>query len=90
MSLNTIHYNTSDLLNKKVKTEDKERLRNELNKKLRTQQEELIHILHKLLLFSSKEEINKLSRNFIDAILSTNDYTYLLFLIKLSGLINKL
>lgn len=40
-----------------------------------------------LLLFSSKEEINNLSRNFIDAILSTNDYTYLLLLIKLSGLI---
>jgi hypothetical protein len=89
-SLNTIHYNTSNILNKKVKTEDKERLRNELNIKLSTQQEELIHILHKLLLFSSKEEINNLSRGFIDAILSTNDYTYLLFLIKLSGLINKL
>jgi hypothetical protein len=89
-SLNTIHFNTSYLLNKKVKTEDKERLRNELYKKLSTQQGEFIHILHKVLLFSSKEEINKLSRNYIDAILSTNDYTYLLFLIKFAGLINKL
>ena len=88
-NVNTIHFNTSNLLNKKIKSEDKERLRNELNKKLSTQQEELIHILHMLLLFSSKQEINNLSRNFIDAILSTNDYTYLLFLIKLFGLVNK-
>ena len=38
-----------------------------------------------LLLYNSKEEINNLSSNFIDEILSTNDYTYLLFLIKLSA-----
>ena len=88
-NINTIYLNSSDLLNKKIKSENKERLRNELTKKLSTQQEELIHILHMLLLFSSKEEINYLSRNFIDAILSTNDYTYLLFLIKLSALVNK-
>ena len=89
-NLNTIHFNTSELLNKKVKPEDKERLRNELNKKSSTQQKELIHILYLLLLFGSKDEIKTFSTNFLDAILSTNDYTYLLFLIKLSGLINNL
>ena len=43
-----------------------------------------------LLFYTSKEEIESLSSSFIDAILSSNDYTYLLFLINLSGLINKL
>ena len=42
------------------------------------------------LFYSTKEEIQTLSNNYIDAILSTKDYTFLLFLFKLSGLINKL
>jgi hypothetical protein len=42
-----------------------------------------------MFLFSSKEEIEILSNSFIDAILSSDDYTFLLFLIYLSYLLNK-
>jgi hypothetical protein len=43
-----------------------------------------------ILLFSDKEEIKNFSDKFIESILATDDYTYLLFLLKLSVLINKL
>jgi hypothetical protein len=47
-------------------------------------------ILSLMLLFFPKEEIDSLSNSFIDAILASNDYTFLFFLINLSALINKL
>ena len=88
--LTTINYNSSKIMNKKITPQNKERLKNEIIKKnIILQKDNFNQIFSLMLLFITKEEIEILSNNYIDAILSTDDYTYLLFLIKLSGLINK-
>ena len=89
--LNTINYYTSKLMNKKITPQNKERLKNELmNKNIILKKDNFDQIFSLMLLFISKEEIEILSNSYIDAILSSDDYTFLLFLINLSALINKL
>jgi ABC-type siderophore export system fused ATPase/permease subunit len=84
-------FNSSKLINIKIKSEDKERLKNELFKKGNAKPvEDITQITSFLLLLGSKEDIKNFSIGFIEDILSSNNYTFLLFLIKLSGFINKL
>jgi len=86
-----MYFNSSKLMNIKIKSEDKERLKNELFKKGNAKQvEEITQITSFLLLFGSKEDIKNFSIGLIEDILSSNNYTFILFLIKLSGFINKL
>ncbi len=91
-TLNTIFYNSSKLINKQVRPPNKARLENEIiNKKINLQKDNVNQIFLLILLFhNTKEEIDSLSNSFLNEILSTNDYTYLLFLINLSSLIKKL
>jgi hypothetical protein len=89
-TLNTIYFNSSKLINKKIKSDNKEKLKKELIEKVNAQQEDITPMISLLLLFGSREDINNLSNSLIDGILSSNDYTFILFLIKLSSLINKL
>jgi hypothetical protein len=91
-TLNTIFYNSSKLINKQVRPPNKERLENEIiNKKINLQKDNVNQIFLLILLFhNTKEEIDSLSNSFLDAILSSDDYTFLLFLINSSTLINKL
>ena len=86
-NLSIIFYNSSQIINKRVKTEYKEKLQNEIYKKLNPEREFKLPFL---LLFCSKEEIISLSTDIIDTILSRDDYTFLLFLMKLSAFIHKL
>jgi hypothetical protein len=89
-NLNTIYYNTSNIINKKITPQNKERLKKEIiNKNIILQKDNFIQVFPLMFLFSSKEEIEILSNSFIDAILSSDDYTFLLFLIYLSYLLNK-
>lgn len=89
--LNTINYNTSKIMNKKITPQNKERLKNEIIKKnIILQKDNFNQIFSLMLLFITKEEIEILSNSYIDAILSSDDYTFLLFLINLSALINKI
>jgi hypothetical protein len=90
--LNTICYNSSKIINKKITIQHKERLKNEIiNKKINLQEDNFYQIFNLLLLFyNTKEEIQTLANNYIDAILSSEDYTFLLFLFNISVLINKL
>ena len=85
-----MYFNTSKFFNIKIKSEDKERIKNELfikgNAKL--VEEDIIQRTSFLLLFLSEEEIKNLSIDLIDYHLSSNDYTFILFLITLSYLIN--
>ena len=84
-------FNSSKLLNIKIKSEDKERLKNELFKKGNAKLvEDITQITSFLLLLGSKEDIKNLSIGLIEDILSSNNYTFILLLIKLSGFINKL
>lgn len=86
-----MYFNSSKLMKIKIKSEDKERLKNELFKKGNAKLvEDITQITSFLLLFGSKEDIKILSIGLIEDILSSNNYTFLLFLIKLSGFINKL
>ena len=90
-TLNTMFFNSSKLMNIKIKSEDKERLKNELFKKGNAKLvEDITQITSYLLLFGSKEDIKNFSIGFIEDILSSNNYTFILLLIKLSGFINKL
>ncbi|HJT85173.1 MAG TPA: hypothetical protein VJ697_11890 [Nitrososphaeraceae archaeon] len=91
-TLSTINYNSSKIINKKITLSHKERLKNEIiNKNINLQEDNFYQIFNLLLLFcSTKDEIESLSNNFIDAILKSEDYTFLLFLINVSVLINKL
>jgi hypothetical protein len=91
-TLTTIFYNSSKIINKQITPHNKQRLKNEIiNKEINLQKNNLYQIFALMLLFySTKEEIETLSNNFIDAILSSEDYTFLLFLINVSVLINKL
>ncbi len=91
-TLNTISYNSSKIINKKITPQNKERLKNEIiNKKINLQKDNLNQIFLLILLFyTSKEDIESLTNSFLEAILSSNDYTSILFLIYLSVLINKL
>jgi len=78
-------------MNKKITPQNKERLKNELiNKNIILQKDNFNQILPLMLFFIPKEEIEVLSNSSIDAILSSDDYTFFLFLINLSALINKL
>ena len=86
-NLSIIFYNSSQIISKSVKIEYKETLQNEMYKKLNPEREFKLPLL---LLFCSKEEIISLSTDIIDTILSRDDYTFLLFLIKLSAFIDKL
>jgi hypothetical protein len=86
-NLSIIFYKSSQLISKSVKIEYKETLQNEMYKKLNPEREFKLPFL---LLFCSKEEIISLSTDIIDTILSRDDYTFLLFLIKLSAFIHKL
>ena len=89
-NLNTIYNNASNIINKKITPQNKERLKNEIiNKNIILQKDNFIQIFPLMFLFNSKEEIEILSNSFIDAILSSDDYTFLLFLIYLSYLLNK-
>ena len=84
-------FNSSKLLNIKIKSEDKERLKNELFKKGNAKLvEDITQITSFLLLLGIKEDIKNLSIGLIKDILSSNNYTFILLLIKLSGFINKL
>ncbi len=86
-----MYFNSSKLMKIKIKSEDKERLKNELFKKWNAKLvEDIIQITSFLLLFGSKEDIKIFSIGLIEDILSSNNYTYILFLIKLSVFINKL
>jgi hypothetical protein len=85
-NLSIIFYNSSQLINNTIKTEYKEKLQIEIYKK---QNHEREFKLPFLLLCCSKEEIKRLSTDIIDTILSRDDYTSLLFLIKLSAFIHK-
>jgi hypothetical protein len=90
-TLNKMYINSSKLMKIKIKSEDKERLKNELFKKGNAKLvEDITQITSFLLLFSSKEDIKILSIGLIEDILSSNNYTFILFLIKLSVFINKL
>ena len=90
-TLNTMYFNSSKLMKIKIKSEDKERLKNELFKKGNAKLvEDITQITSFLLLFGSKEDIKILSIGLIEDILSSNNYTFILFLIKLSVFINKL
>jgi hypothetical protein len=88
-TFNTLYFFTSKFFNIKIKLEDKERIKNELfiKGKAKMVEEDIIQKTSVLLLFSSEEEIKNLSIGLIDSILSSNDYTYILFLISLSYLI---
>jgi hypothetical protein len=88
-TLNTMFFNSSKLMEIKIKSEDKERLKNELINKENVQQKDIIQMVSLLLLFLSKEEIKHLSNRFIDANLASNDYTFILFFMKLSFWFNK-
>jgi len=78
-------------MNKKITPQNKEGLKNELiNKNIILQKDNFNQILPLMLFFIPKEEIEVLSNSSIDAILSSDDYTFFLFLINLSALINKL
>jgi hypothetical protein len=78
-------------MNKKITPQNKERLKNEIIKKnIILQKDNFNQIFSLMLLFITKEEIEILSNSYIDAILSSDDYTFLLFLINLSALINKI
>jgi len=86
-----MYFNSSKLMNIKIKSEDKERLKNELFKKGNVKLvQDITQITFFLLLFGSKEDIKNFSSDIIEDILSSNNYTFILFLIKLSGFINKL
>jgi hypothetical protein len=85
--LSIILYNSSEIINKTVRAEYKEKLQSEIYKKLKLETEFKLPFL---LLLWSKKEIKSLSINIIDTILSKDDYTFLLFLIKLSAFIHKL
>jgi len=87
-TLDTILYNSSKLINIKIKPEYKERL-NGLIKNKNLKEEKIIEGMLLLLLFGSKE-IKNFSNILLDEILYSNNYTYILFLIKLSSFINKL
>jgi hypothetical protein len=86
-NLSIIFYTSSEIINKTVSTEYKEKLQSEIYKKLKLETEFKLPFL---LLLCSKEEIKSLSINIIDTILSKDDYTFLLFLIKLSAFLHKL
>lgn len=89
-NLLTINYNSSKIMYKKIKPENKKRLEKEIaNKTINLQKNNFDQIFLLILFFVTKEEIEILSNQIIDAILSSNDYTLLLFLIYLSALINK-
>jgi hypothetical protein len=85
---NTLCFFTSKFFNVKIKLEDKERIKNELFRKGKAKlvEEDIIQKTS-VLLFLSEEEIKNLSIDVIDSILSSNDYTYILFLIALFYLI---
>ena len=86
-----MYFNSSKLMKIKIKSEDKDRLKNELFKKGNAKLvEDITQITSFLLLFGSKEDIKILSIGLIEDILSSNNYTFILFLIKLSVFINKL
>ena len=86
-----MYFNSSKLMNINIKSEDKERLKNELFKKGNSKLvEDITQVTSFVLLFGSKEEIKNYSKAFIEDKLSSNDYTFILFLIKLSGFINKI
>ena len=86
-----MYFNSSKLMNIKIKSEDKERLKNELFKKGNVKLvQDITQITFFLLLFGSKEDIKIFSSDIIEDILSSNNYIFILFLIKLSGFINKL
>ena len=72
-NLSIIFYNSSQIINKRVKIEYKEKLQNEMYKKLNPEREFKLPFL---LLFCSKEEIISLSTDIIDTILSRDDYTF--------------
>ena len=90
-TLNTMFFNSSKLMNINIKSEDRERLKNELFKKGNAKLiEDITQVTSFVLLLGSNEEIKNFSKAFIEDNLSSNDYTFILFLIKLSGLINKI
>ena len=64
-TLNTMFFNSSKLMNIKIKSEDKERLKNELFKKGNAKLvEDITQITSYLLLFGSKEDIKNFSIGF--------------------------
>ena len=86
-NLSIIFYNSSTTINNAVKTEYKEKFQSEIYTEKKLEREFKLPFL---LLFCSKDEIKSISNNLIHRILSRDDYTFLLFLMKLSAFIHKL